>query len=276
MHCFFSNVKIEHSTFRNTNSTVTNNGTISHASISLDHSKLTVLNSILWDTSSNPPPPTEEPIVDPSDNVQVLNSIVLGDRYWASNINPNLDATGRLTNGSYACFFAGKKPFTAKDIFNLTRPITKPHLGPEQFGGPSFDSDSDGIPDYFEIEHFGHLNFDTTTDSDGDSLTDYLEITLYQTDPNNPDTNGDGLLDGFNGSLTNLDTDGDGLTNVQKLALGTDPLNSDTDGDGVPDGTDFYPLNAMLSQQILSGSFPADTTPPAIQIDEPLTATLIP
>ena len=38
------------------------------------------------------------------------------------------------------------------------------------------------------------------------------------------------------GSDPNADPDGDGLTNVQEIALGTDPLNRDTDGDGFWDG----------------------------------------
>ena len=43
-------------------------------------------------------------------------------------------------------------------------------------------------------------------DSDGDGITDYDEVNIYHTDPKNPDTNGDGILDG------------------QHLLLGTDPL----------------------------------------------------
>lgn len=34
----------------------------------------------------------------------------------------------------------------------------------------------------------------------------------------------------------NLDSDGDGLTNVEEEAIGTNPLNADTDGDGIHDG----------------------------------------
>ena len=37
------------------------------------------------------------------------------------------------------------------------------------------------------------------------------------------------------------DSDGDGLTDEQEQALGTDPDNPDTDGDGVPDGADPEP-----------------------------------
>jgi hypothetical protein len=58
------------------------------------------------------------------------------------------------------------------------------------------------------------------------------------------DWDGDGLPDdweiahGLNPWLNdaNLDSDGDGLTNLQEYELGTDPFNPDTDGDGIPDG----------------------------------------
>lgn len=39
-------------------------------------------------------------------------------------------------------------------------------------------------------------------DSDSDGLTDAEEATLYGTDPQNPDTDGDGILDGAEGFLT--------------------------------------------------------------------------
>ncbi len=59
-----------------------------------------------------------------------------------------------------------------------------------------------------------------------------------------------GTLDLINGGpcVTPLDTDGDGLTDAEELALGTDPLMSDTDGGGVNDGDELAngtdPLNS--------------------------------
>ncbi len=46
-----------------------------------------------------------------------------------------------------------------------------------------------------------------------------------------------------------IDSDGDGLTDAQELALGTDPHNPDTDGDGVPDGIDNCPLTPNPDQK---------------------------
>ncbi len=44
-----------------------------------------------------------------------------------------------------------------------------------------------------------------------------------------------------------LDNDMDGLTNRQEADEGTDPNNPDTDGDGVPDGQDAWPNEKLLS-----------------------------
>ena len=83
-------------------------------------------------------------------------------------------------------------------------------------------------------------------DSDGDGLDDEEEET-YGTDPQDPDTDDDGLLDGeevftYGTDPTTEDTDNDGLTDydetlpVDEGGYGTDPNAVDTDGDGASDG----------------------------------------
>ena len=109
-------------------------------------------------------------------------------------------------------------------------------------------------------------------------VTDLDEIPL------NPDTDGDGVLDGIEvtdgtdpldacdyisahitqvqkDTWLDVDCDEDGLTNGKEKELGTDPKNSDTDGDGVLDGTEVTdgtdPLDAcdfILSHQTLNPS----------------------
>jgi hypothetical protein len=80
-------------------------------------------------------------------------------------------------------------------------------------------------------------------DTDLDGLDDYDEV-IIGTDYQNPDSDGDGLLDGFEVSYgfdpliageQSLDPDTDGLTNIEEQQYGTDPFAGDTDGDGLSD-----------------------------------------
>ncbi len=78
------------------------------------------------------------------------------------------------------------------------------------------DTDRDGIPDSQD------------TDDDNDGMPDTWE-----------EEHG---LNPLNASDAAEDSDGDGLTNLQEYREGTDPNNSDTDGDGIPDEEDIEPL----------------------------------
>ncbi len=113
-------------------------------------------------------------------------------------------------------------------------------------------------------------------DPDGDGLTN-AEEQAWGTDPQNPDTNDDGILDGLAVAMglspTNPDMDGDGLTNTEERELGTDPFNADTDGDGVPDGQDCYPLDPTRST--CASPDPGDHDPPTITILSPPDARLV-
>lgn len=92
-------------------------------------------------------------------------------------------------------------------------------------------------------------------DADGDGLTNAQEANMG-TNPNNPDTDGDGVKDNAdncptvpgkdNGCPENAepDSDRDGLTDAEEKELGTDPNNPDTDGDTVGDKADHCPLVA--------------------------------
>lgn len=98
-------------------------------------------------------------------------------------------------------------------------------------------------------------------DSDQDDLSDCEEISLYHTEPYAFDTDGDGYGDGEevkngysphfgNGiKLKDIDTDNDGLSDLDEFKKRTNILRSDSDGDGVSD----YDEN-------LNGSDPNDSS----------------
>jgi hypothetical protein len=87
-----------------------------------------------------------------------------------------------------------------------------------------------------------------TADFDQDGLSNINEIRPpngLATHPLNPDTDADGLKDGWevshafnphDSSDAAGDKDSDGLTNLQEYQWGANPTNPDTDGDGAMDG----------------------------------------
>ncbi|SDR00559.1 gliding motility-associated C-terminal domain-containing protein [Flagellimonas zhangzhouensis] len=126
--------------------------------------------------------------------------------------------------------------------------------------------DANGLPDLAPGGQ-GHATDkdDTVTsgacDDDGDGLTNDEENNNWNTDPNNPDTDGDGVEDGqevadtsdpldpcdpvqvagytgydaTNAIWAATDCDGDTVLNGDEAAAGTNPYHVDTDGDGVND-----------------------------------------
>jgi hypothetical protein len=111
------------------------------------------------------------------------------------------------------------------------------------------DSDGDGLTDKQELEIGTDPN---NPDTDSDGLSDGEEVLRRNTDPLNPDTDGDGLTDGaevlnHNTDPLNPDTDGDKLVDGDEINIGTDPLNPDTDSDGLIDGDESLPCPDPLN-----------------------------
>jgi hypothetical protein len=119
---------------------------------------------------------------------------------------------------------------------------------------------SEGMYFYVEIAQNSFI------DSDMDNISDINE-TIFGTDPNNPDTDNDGIYDGIeiidysssedsdgdglidaldSDNIISNDTDNDGVSDSRELALGLNPNNSDSDGDGINDSLEIGRANENL------------------------------
>ncbi len=94
-------------------------------------------------------------------------------------------------------------------------------------------------------------------DSDEDGILDVREdanhngvVDAGETDPENPDSDGDFIQDGTELRVTISDIEPDTDTTLFKPDLdpttGTDPLNPDTDGDGFTDGEEDSNFNGRV------------------------------
>lgn len=181
---------------------------------------------------------------------------------WRNSIgDPPTDATANTDGDAFPNFIGDLDPpfYNTLDNFGNVPDVDSQSLGGDrsrQSAGtvtdPSNpDTDGDGILDGVE-----DANRNGWVDGDGEHLPIEFEPwaerdwpdgiiqpteTWAETDPNNPDTDGDGAVDGFSED-TNFDGFIEGDTNSNRLYDAgeawseTDPLNNDSDGDGLPDG----------------------------------------
>jgi hypothetical protein len=121
------------------------------------------------------------------------------------------------------------------------------------------DTDHDHYTDWEEFNHDGSPEYsfflDTNPnnpDSDNDGLLDGDEAHVFGTNPKKADTDSNGLTDGQE------DFDYDGLVNTDEITLGTNPWNPDSDNDGLLDGADPLPLNINYRDGDLNASGTVD------------------
>ena len=131
--------------------------------------------------------------------------------------------------------------------------VTDPTLSDTDGGGiddGAEDPDHDGAVGSGELDPLTPLDDTSPPDADGDGLTD-LEEAAAGTDPNDEDTDDDGVLDGDEPNWA-LDTDGDGLINAR---------DADADNDGIFDGTELGLTMALMGTDVSAGFFVADADP---------------
>lgn len=144
------------------------------------------------------------------------------------------------------------------------------------------DKDGDNLPDDWEMKHFGNLHQSALDDPDKDGKTNNKEFEKG-TDPNDPDTDGDGITDGEENKRTELnptntwdptdpDMDNDDKTDGEEDVAGTNHRDPDSDDDGYTDGFENKvgsdPNNTVSTPKDIDGdghpnskdAFPKDPT----------------
>ena len=81
--------------------------------------------------------------------------------------------------------------------------------------------------------YIGALPCVTASDSDSDGMPDYWEIQYG--------------LDHYNPADAGYYYDSDGLTNLEEFQMGTDPTDPDTDNDNIIDGSDNCPTTLPVN-----------------------------
>ncbi len=120
------------------------------------------------------------------------------------------------------------------------------------------DTDGDGLYDTEEIARGTDPN---NPDSDGDTLIDGAEVSIFGSDPTLGDTDGDLVSDSIEVALgedpaefteyDEGDTDNDGIPDDYEEDFGTDPNAPDTDGDGYLDGFEIAVGNGFANDPLV-------------------------
>lgn len=166
------------------------------------------------------------------------------------------DATSTLDSGSAYLFVLGGTGWSAEAKF------TASDAASDDGFGFAVAVDDTAVVGAFQDDDGGSNSgsaYFFAVDSDGDGLTDAREGDLG-TNPDDPDTDNDGVFDGtevdaaMGGGCPDPlepDSDGDGLSDGAEAGLTTNPCDMDTDADGVADGEDPLPVTPGVTTEFL-------------------------
>lgn len=208
--------------------------------------RLHLRNSIVWNPNGSAPAQIYEETAGLCDSI---TSLIKGGQMGGINLSPMVDRYYGLMPGSPAIGSGTSSLVSAVDRHGESRSTSTPDIGADQ----RLDSDSDLLPDWWEISYFGNLSRTATGDNDSpqpDRLTNYYEYLLgfnplLPSSPGSPQ--GDlfqavfrMIYDPWYPSEWWLDPDNDGLTNNYELYYQTSPTNADTNGDGMNDAVAIF------------------------------------
>lgn len=257
--------------------------------------QVTVSNSVLWTTTEQTMLSLANGCALSASNSLAKGVTLAGAGNLPGDTDPKLFADGHLRRDS-ALRGAGASVAQSRiDMDGELRPSSGRDIGVDHF----VDIDADGLPDRWELAIAGNLtSINGAADDDGDGLSNEDEYD-WESDHTNPDTDRDGLPDGYevangfdpvtadsdeidvdlNGDgliesvglqlgygVVVLDADGDGVANDDEVAMCLDPHRADSDGDGVSDSVDAFPHDRLMSALVAD---PSDMTPPVITLTAP-------
>jgi uncharacterized protein (TIGR02597 family) len=158
------------------------------AAVYVDGGYLGIAKSILWNSGTG----AEVAVSGTGAEVEVTESIVRGGHAGMGNLagNPLAGPGGHLTVGSPAIDSGGILQTALLDMDGEERPAgTTTDIGADEW----VDTDSDGLPDWWEMDVLGSLTATGSDDPDGDGLTNVQEYE-GSSDPQNYYSQGPELI----------------------------------------------------------------------------------